>query len=215
MRGENVQLDKKTVASIGSPPLARGKRCRKTACTYRYGITPACAGKTRSCAHCIAAEEDHPRLRGENLSSVFLKKVIEGAPPLARGKPAPIRSMIGHERITPACAGKTSFSGMFQRRIRDHPRLRGENDIVLACPAYTPGSPPLARGKLLHPLAHAIDLRITPACAGKTWLMGATGTGKQDHPRLRGENVLSKVSCCSVIGSPPLARGKLYFFGIF
>ena len=77
---------------------------------------------------------------------------------------------------------------------RDHPRLRGENVGSIPTSPVVPGSPPLARGKLLqHEIVHAF-LRITPACAGKTSL---SDTDKEH-----------------ALGSPPLARGKHVVCGI-
>ena len=52
-------------------------------------------------------------------------------------------------RITPACAGKTSFVTRIGRRGRDHPRMRGEDVVTVSTTAGAHG--------------------ITPACAGKTF----------------------------------------------
>ena len=49
----------------GSPPHARGKESNRGLSTARWGITPACAGK--SCPYTTQQQEDgdHPRMRGE------------------------------------------------------------------------------------------------------------------------------------------------------
>ena len=74
----------------------------------------------------------------------------------------------------------------------------------------TSGSPPLARGKLANPVEQCTGTRITPACAGKTVFLSPYHIALEDHPRLRGENSLRFRTRCTLRGSPPLARGKLY-----
>ena len=52
----------------GSPPRMRGKRLLGLPEVPREGITPAHAGKTRSCASPAPRFRDHPRACGENTS---------------------------------------------------------------------------------------------------------------------------------------------------
>ena len=53
-------------------------------------------------------------------------------------------------------------------------------------------------------------VRITPACAGKTFNYKIWAHSRQDHPRLRGENLHILCTFTKLIGSPPLARGKQF-----
>ena len=46
--GEKTKLDKRNVATKGSPPRMRGKGRLLAACLDNLGITPACAGKSRA-----------------------------------------------------------------------------------------------------------------------------------------------------------------------
>ena len=68
MRGENYVVVAGGWNDQGSPPLARGKLTDKQKKQVKYGITPACAGKTNTDNTTDSGSEDHPRLRGENLS---------------------------------------------------------------------------------------------------------------------------------------------------
>ena len=149
-------------------------------------------------------------MRGENLTVGTDRLFIIGSPPLARGKLANCCCETREARITPACAGKTRLCCVFQFHIKDHPRLRGENSIRTFKKSCELGSPPLARGK--HRKIDDGDTlkRITPACAVKTGAAFRLPLGFWDHPRLRGENYLIYYQCIYIIGSPPLARGKLY-----
>ena len=96
--------------------------------------------------------------------------------------------------------------------VRDHPRLRGENRQTKRTLAWDVGSPPLARGKPPITYPQPMTLRITPACAGKTFALDPPLASTPDHPRLRGENCCHLLLLASVPGSPPLARGKRITF---
>ena len=90
-------------------------------------------------------------------------------------------------RITPACAGSTSRSNRGRVCTEDHPRLRGEYKRSRRSMKEQTGSPPLARGVQLLIIFILQYVRITPACAGSTFLF----------------NSLTEL----FMGSPPLARG--------
>ena len=53
-----------------------------------------------------------------------------------------------------------------------------------------------------------MELGITPACAGKRDGSADNRRRCKDHPRLRGEKQKSTLRLKTVLGSPPLARGK-------
>ena len=148
-------------------------------------------------------------MRGENMWHVHLQNLALGSPPLARGKQTTIIMPFHSPGITPACAGKTPRTVAQVIYLKDHPRLRGENYIDTDSVKVAPGSPPLARGKHLKSSGELSDIRITPACAGKTRYLSIIVSRCWDHPRLRGENVSRIISNTFYIGSPPLARGKL------
>ena len=85
LRGEQ-SFTLNDIAHIGgSPPLARGTGIRLLLLVSAVGITPACAGNRDKENGSNFSRGDHPRLRGEQLSSVFQKKYCIGSPPLARG----------------------------------------------------------------------------------------------------------------------------------
>ena len=91
-------------------------------------------------------------------------------------------------RITPAHAGKTGgFRGHTDTR-RDHPRACGENSYMQRHHFTLKGSPPRMRGKLLGFGGFRLDIRITPAHAGKTYREMREKISRQDHPRACGEN---------------------------
>ena len=73
------------------------------------------------------------------------------------------------------------------------------------------GSPPLARGTVVYAkvVIHAIG--ITPACAGNIARQFRFRQSREDHPRLRGEQIVPLTVARRIAGSPPLARGTEYY----
>ena len=93
-------------------------------------------------------------------------------------------------------------------RGSDHPRACGENDAYRTHDSKIQGSPPRMRGKLPTSDCKSVDNRITPAHAGKTYLLGADPCSIRDHPRACGENSLKVSTRQHRRGSPPRMRGK-------
>ena len=68
MRGENASYNNLPNTGFGSPPHARGRLGRGADLANQPGITPACAGKTRTIHLRRRGKPDHPRMRGEDHS---------------------------------------------------------------------------------------------------------------------------------------------------
>ena len=186
----------------------RGKVRIRVVFRPRFGITPACAGKSqhqRGKNSCIG---DHPRLRGEKANAAATSSGKLGSPPLARGKGRSPLCCFGGWRITPACAGKSRRGSSAVASSKDHPRLRGEKFgriVILSCRR---GSPPLARGKVLCMPSFVVPSGITPACAGKSGKTAAQKQVARDHPRLRGEKLLLFCPSWGCRGITPACAGK-------
>ena len=109
--GRRAGVSKSTVTVWGSPPRARGEVRVYLARIRKHRITPACAG--RSTKRFIAAdcEKDHPRVRGEKLESHQSVDTVQGSPPRARGEVALFGGLSDSGGITPACAGRSCWTG--------------------------------------------------------------------------------------------------------
>ena len=92
---------------LGSPPPTRGKQKESSAAIVGARITPAYAGKTMMNDIEDSDDEDHPRLRGENVALATFSAPTPGSPPPTRGKPVLASVVSAGIRITPAYAGKT------------------------------------------------------------------------------------------------------------
>ena len=191
MRGENIQFPLLLGSHIGSPPHARGKRRFRLRRPPHARITPACAVKTAIIFDASDSYSDHPRMRGENDGWLDNQPKITGSPPHARGK------------LIQGAANLLSF--------KDHPRMRGEDGAHFLYEKKLKGSPPHARGRLEHILPPTKLVRITPACAGKTRRGLRLPSRSADHPRMRGEDLMSTPATPFRRGSPPHARGRLVF----
>ena len=145
---------------------------------------------------------------GENLIKSADKGIFEGSPPRVRGKRNMLEFPIGLFRITPACAGKTTIELDIIGASEDHPRVCGENFFFNFLTCTGAGSPPRVRGKLELDFYIWVQMRITPACAGKTSFIYDVQRVPQDHPRVCGENQLLLNLLRVLLGSPPRVRGK-------
>ena len=150
----------------------------------------------------------HPRMRGEDKSTIAHARLPNGSPPHARGRHKQSFQGDGDVRLTPACAGKTLTSTGRNWKPTAHPRMRGE-DVSRPSPSrFTFGSPPHARGRL-RPRQRRMALdRLTPACAGKTPGTNTAPPANPAHPRMRGEDGGIAVFGSGIDGSPPHARGR-------
>ena len=73
-------------ALVGSPPRMRGKEELARAVDSITGITPACAGKSKTFLGPADSCEDHPRMCGEKLAVENKVNEPQGSPPHVRGK---------------------------------------------------------------------------------------------------------------------------------
>ena len=85
MRGEHVAKASSKSSNAGSSPHARGARHHAREVPDGDGIIPACAGSTRATSARFPHARDHPRMRGEHLSTRISKRCLAGSSPHARG----------------------------------------------------------------------------------------------------------------------------------
>ena len=192
----------------GSPPRGRGKVRRGHSDDCCCGITPAWAGKRTLPDLREAANGDHPRVGGEKLTIKEKYLWQRGSPPRGRGKDLTDTRHLRGLRITPAWAGKRWLLLSQHPGCLDHPRVGGEKERGHAGRVLRLGSPPRGRGKVKSVAAQVGGIGITPAWAGKRHERQNLCCYWQDHPRVGGEKLSSKPSCCSHSGSPPRGRGK-------
>ena len=89
-----------------------------------------------------------------------------------------------------------------------HPRVCGENSEHYARKPRPSGSSPRVRGKRSYLWNAGTDLRLIPACAGKTGICNGNPLRPWAHPRVCGENVRVHRAWATGAGSSPRVRGK-------
>ena len=129
--GENRALKSHLLGMWGSSPRMRGKHRTGPPLVSPPRLIPAYAGKTGRFAPRGVGCPAHPRVCGEN-SNNFTKTLQRlGSSPRMRGKRELNRLEPGRFRLIPAYAGKTSVRSMFAPVAWAHPRVCGENSMIL------------------------------------------------------------------------------------
>ena len=84
--GEKALSTFSSLKNSGSPPRMRGKVQNQEALSAGNGITPAYAGKRKSCVVQKINAWDHPRVCGEKMPCSPWGMILVGSPPRMRGK---------------------------------------------------------------------------------------------------------------------------------
>ena len=150
---------------------------------------------------------DHPRSRGEygyETPEMFFKA---GSSPLSRGILLHRFWPVPEHGIIPALAGNTRTLEPPPPWRWDHPRSRGEYQVITAQVKASDGSSPLSRGIPSAAMIITQAGRIIPALAGNTLVGGNPGVDWGDHPRSRGEYGSGLFKPPNTFGSSPLSRG--------
>ena len=104
-----------------------------------------------------------------------------------RGIAANTTVTVGMAGVTPACAGNSHLPRKKRLHGREHPRVCGGKFPEFARLRSASGSPPRVRGIAFHAYAFIFWTRITPACAGNSYLATGEAAFCRDHPRVCGE----------------------------
>ena len=125
-----------------------------------------------------------------------------------RGKRRHSRHALSRFGLIPAYAGKTLATTTVPHGDGAHPRVCGENAILLVSMLVASGSSPRMRGKPFLTKALEDRQRLIPAYAGKTLARLALHLSRRAHPRVCGENLLTCSLRQKTSGSSPRMRGK-------
>ena len=206
--GENSRKSPVYAPMSGSSPRVRGKRTLPSRAYRSPGLIPACAGKTRSQPRARSWPRAHPRVCGENCDGLRRASRRGGSSPRVRGKPHHSQRVRAFPRLIPACAGKTSKATHPQRQRPAHPRVCGENRVVVEFNIIHRGSSPRVRGKPALQMYTIGRKGLIPACAGKTLPTPRPSGEAWAHPRVCGENSRLRNRTGLGRGSSPRVRGK-------
>ncbi len=176
---------------------------------WRWRFIPACAGNSALFTPPTFNPAVHPRVCGEQAYRDNRKGGVDGSSPRVRGTGGSMSGVTLTQRFIPACAGN-SFSVFHRHRaIAVHPRVCGEQTIVGVIAIRRHGSSPRVRGTVLMCQSAGIGDRFIPACAGNRQLSGINTPAKSVHPRVCGEQFLSRCPRAGHCGSSPRVRGTV------
>ena len=205
--GEQFSYGAANTRRQGSPPRVRGTAPRTYWAYDKNRITPACAGNSWGRGGRRGGRGDHPRVCGEQPIRKNLPTSRIGSPPRVRGTDSEKGWAYISRRITPACAGNRDRQIRAITAEEDHPRVCGEQGLVLIVAAACVGSPPRVRGTAIFAFCKHHRYRITPACAGNSFFNCRIMVQIEDHPRVCGEQGFGLARGGYVRGSPPRVRG--------
>ena len=150
----------------------------------------------------------HPRVGGENRKSSERRPNRWGSSPRGRGKPRREHGCVDSDGLIPAWAGKTVFPARSAASHRAHPRVGGENLLLVLPSGAVQGSSPRGRGKRRGQKAPNVHHGLIPAWAGKTRAAPMWSCSARAHPRVGGENSTGEYFGATSLGSSPRGRGK-------
>jgi len=205
--GEQWSVKKREKTGVGSPPRVRGTAMDRLAVFLRRGITPACAGNSDSYDSIKEADEDHPRVCGEQFPPTNPIISTLGSPPRVRGTEQRGGFYRAFHGITPACAGNSKEIVRGSCPYGDHPRVCGEQRNAGRVAGAGRGSPPRVRGTGAARTGRRYRRGITPACAGNSFCIKKPPISSGDHPRVCGEQHTTAINVYGALGSPPRVRG--------
>ena len=153
---------------------------------------------------------EHPRVCGENVRKPPPTIRLTGTSPRMRGKQRGAYGCFRCTRNIPAYAGKTVCVNSVTITFPEHPRVCGENSAFTAwfCPRN--GTSPRMRGKPRPVMWCVSQARNIPAYAGKTDGLRISYRPASEHPRVCGENEVSKAYMLFMQGTSPRMRGKRF-----
>ena len=131
IRGEHRSPIRRRPATRGSSPHTRGAQKRSDGPHGHEWIIPAYAGSTRRSRSPRAKPADHPRIRGEHARKCSSTRSGAGSSPHTRGAPTLDVGGAELDGIIPAYAGSTATKAKKPRSRQDHPRIRGEHELVV------------------------------------------------------------------------------------
>ncbi len=191
----------------GTPPRRRGGRASKNHTAGHHRNTPASAGRTCSPAASRPCSAEHPRVGGEDICAIRSASSSSGTPPRRRGGRPRGSVDVGHGRNTPASAGRTAKWTAKNPPWKEHPRVGGEDEGTYRRALIAEGTPPRRRGGRIRWRLHGWDDRNTPASAGRTLTRSHLRGPSPEHPRVGGEDELTRAVASVSAGTPPRRRG--------
>ena len=155
---------------------------------------------------------DHPRIRGEHEGGHKATKFTMGIIPAYAGSTLTQRARTAPPTgSSPHTRGAPRATGAGQRRGRDHPRIRGEHQVVHAQRAEARGIIPAYAGSTMSAsLSSTSYPGSSPHTRGAPVSVPPRARASRDHPRIRGEHgcLVGGLGC--LLGIIPAYAGSTF-----
>ena len=146
VRGEQSSCCGAPYCSLGPSPGARGAASGDRKREFGVGSIPACTGSSATHARPASECRVHPHERGERVGMTGRGLRALGPSPRARGAGRLVRPDRRPGGSIPACAGSSRLPPGAGAKRGVHPRVRREQDVLLALDTDLKGPFPRARG---------------------------------------------------------------------
>ena len=144
---------------------------------------------------------------GEQSIVTWLLIVRAGSSPRVRGTGHSRRRDQFCGRFIPACAGNSRHPASSGHESTVHPRVCGEQAVIVMTGLRAVGSSPRVRGTGIGFDTGNDILRFIPACAGNRFSVRNAPRNQPVHPRVCGEQFAAPDMQRAFIGSSPRVRG--------
>ena len=195
----------------GSSPRVRGTAHNQRNKLFRGRFIPACAGNRRDQTSIPPTIAVHPRVCGEQLVSKSISSSRHGSSPRVRGTARQFGRASMLDRFIPACAGNRFEIDFPTGDYTVHPRVCGEQPLMLAFIVGICGSSPRVRGTGRVLVSRRNRSRFIPACAGNSAGCHTLNLINPVHPRVCGEQSRAPGPDRAPVGSSPRVRGTVGF----
>ena len=138
--------------SHGSSPRMRGTEPMPGARPAQRRFIPAYAGNRTGAARVSGYPTVHPRVCGEQSTTLIFHCLTSGSSPRMRGTDTPFSGPLLPPRFIPAYAGNRTIGEATRSMTAVHPRVCGEQGIPYERTPNEHGSSPRMRGTVLHGL---------------------------------------------------------------
>ena len=185
--GEQPACGQICIHLIGSSPRVRGTVERQAGQQKTGRFIPACAGNSRTSADSANKKTVHPRVCGEQSFPPVIPHHKDGSSPRVRGTVDVPFSPFRFNRFIPACAGNRKTESNPTLCIAVHPRVCGEQALLIVAANGATGSSPRVRGTGNDIRHLRRPARFIPACAGNRGGRRPAPPAAAVHPRVCGE----------------------------
>ena len=205
--GEQLHCLRDKTASDGSSPRVRGTDTMAIRYLSYWRFIPACAGNSSVARFTAPDNAVHPRVCGEQVQLRAAQPAPYGSSPRVRGKVRHCVCANARRRFIPACAGNRSNASIITSPIPVHPRVCGEQIVIVVPGGNSDGSSPRVRGTVPETVYKRSRLRFIPACAGNRQRDLRRRSPPPVHPRVCGEQRRPHNKRTGRDGSSPRVRG--------